>query len=111
MANVKEKNSVQRLLEDYGITSVPVLENPDYGTAFLGLSNDSRAVYDYDYMVEYLIDTQGKLPVDAADTINALFRELENENDAKQPIILLKVNPVKVSGEQIVASGGRIKRI
>lgn len=38
-------------IEDSGYESVTIFRNPTYETAFIGMSNDDRAVYDYDKMV------------------------------------------------------------
>jgi len=39
-----------------GYEDTIVFENPDYADAFIGVSNDERAVYDYDRMVQCLMD-------------------------------------------------------
>ena len=48
-------DNIQRYLEDLGITTT-VFENPSYETALIGISSDERAVYDYNLMVDYLVE-------------------------------------------------------
>lgn len=47
--NLKEK------LSNLGYEGVVVYDNPDYAEAFLGVSTDNRAVYDYEKMVQCLV--------------------------------------------------------
>lgn len=72
-------------IEDSGYESVTIFSNPTYETAFIGMSNDDRAVYDYDKMVEFLIQN-GMDINEATDFIsfNDSFR------DSDTPIILYK---------------------
>ena len=46
----KVKNIVAR----FGNEESLVFENPDYATAFVGVDNNNRAVYDYELMVAHL---------------------------------------------------------
>lgn len=65
---MKQEN-IKQLIEDYGYDSVLLFENPSYDTAFVGISDDDRAVYDYDKMVEHLMETDGMSDVEAIDFI------------------------------------------
>lgn len=47
-----------------------VFENPDYDSAIIGVSHDDRVIYDYDKMIEYLMDTEGMDVNSAADFIS-----------------------------------------
>lgn len=51
--------TIKEQLEKYYIedeeTSIILFENPNYDDAFIGLTLDNRAVYDYDKMVECLM--------------------------------------------------------
>lgn len=60
---------------------------PTYDTAFIGMSSDGKAVYDYDKMVEFLQRQAGMTVDEAMDFIsfNDSFR------DSNTPIILYKV--------------------
>ena len=48
-------NARERLL-DNGYEYVMCFENESYDTALVGVSEDGRAIYDYELMVEYLMD-------------------------------------------------------
>lgn len=47
------------LLADWGYEDVLIFENPGYDEALIGVSEDNRAVYDYDLMVECLVNNDG----------------------------------------------------
>ena len=50
--------SVEERLLDNGYEGVKYLTNYDYETALIGVTGDGRAVYDFDKMVEWLVDTE-----------------------------------------------------
>lgn len=52
-------NKVRELLLEEGYEDVVIFENFSYDTAFIGVSEDNRAVYDYDKMIEYLVEVEG----------------------------------------------------
>lgn len=62
-------NQVKKLIEDYGYEDVLILEEPAYETAFIGVSLSNQAVYDYDKMIEYLIQELHMTLEEAADFI------------------------------------------
>lgn len=41
-------------LSDLGYEDVVIFENPSYDDALIGVSDDNRAVYDFEKMVEWL---------------------------------------------------------
>ena len=47
-----------------------VFENPDYDSAIVGVSHDDRVIYDYDKMIEFLVDNEHMDVNDAADFIS-----------------------------------------
>lgn len=51
----KEMNNVEKLLLDYGYEGVKYLTNYSYDTALIGVSDDNRAIYDFDLMIEWLM--------------------------------------------------------
>lgn len=87
-----KQEEIKQLIKDLGYESVLLFESPSYETAFVGITEDSRAVYDYDKMVEYLVKTDNMSEEDAMEfidynTIRSLpyyqgapivFRSLEN---------------------------------
>lgn len=86
-----EKMSVAQILTDLGYKDTVLFSNPDYESAFIGLSDDDRAVYDYDLMVEYIMTTQD-IPEDQAvefidyNTIRAL------PYTKNAPVVLYPIN-------------------
>ena len=52
-----------------GFDDVLVFDNPSYRSAFLGVSHDNRAVYDYDLMIEFLMQTENWTAEEAIDWI------------------------------------------
>lgn len=44
--------TARELIEEFEFEVVIIFENPSYDSAFLGVSEDNRAVYDYSEMVE-----------------------------------------------------------
>ena len=62
--------TARQLIEDYGYEDVLIFENPSYDDAFIGVSEDNRAVYDYDKMVLYLMDKDKMTAEDAVDFIS-----------------------------------------
>ena len=50
-------NAEERLLEA-GYEGVKFFVNYSYDTACIGVSNDGRAIYDYEKMIEWLMDEE-----------------------------------------------------
>lgn len=69
MDELKTENDVRELIIDYEYDDVTIFSNPDYASAFIGISEDNRAVYDYDKMVKYLIDKDGMTDIEAIEFI------------------------------------------
>ena len=61
--------SVEEKLLDNGYEGVKYLTNYDYETALIGVTHDGRTVYDFDKMVEWLIETEGFTDVEAIEWI------------------------------------------
>lgn len=81
----------ERLLEN-GYEEVITLTNFSYDTALIGVSDDNRAIYDFEKMIEWLVETQNWTNEEAIEwiecnTIRALpyFRE-------GAPIIMYPLN-------------------
>lgn len=66
-----ENNRIRRdILNNIGLEESIVFENPDYDSAIVGYdANDYRVVYDFEKMVEYLMDTNGMTYEDAVEFI------------------------------------------
>lgn len=69
MTELKTENDVKKLIEDYGYEDVLIFSNPSYASAFIGVSDDNRAIYDYGLMVEHLMIEEGWSDIEAIDFI------------------------------------------
>ena len=56
-------------LADMGYDDVVILENYSYDDALIGVTEDHRAVYDFDKMVEWLCEKEGFSMVSAIEWI------------------------------------------
>lgn len=70
MINLKTEEDVKELITDYEYEDVIVFSNPDYASAFVGISEDNRAIYDYDKMVEFLIKEYDITDIEAVEFID-----------------------------------------
>lgn len=71
-----------------GYSGVVLLENFSYDTALVGVTTDGRAVYDYEKMIAWLVDTQGFTEDEAVEWINYnTVGALPNAGDAA-PVIM-----------------------
>ena len=83
--------TAREIIEDNGYEDVVIFENPSYDTAFIGVSHDGRAVYDFDKMIEYLMDTDEMSFDDAIDFIDYnTIRSLSYVREA--PIVVYSLN-------------------
>lgn len=69
MNKLKTKEDVENLIEELGYEDVLIFSNPSYASAFLGISEDNRAIYDFDLMVEFLMEEEGWSNVEAIEFI------------------------------------------
>lgn len=77
----------ERILEA-GYEDVVILANYSYDTALLGVTEDGRAVYDYEKMIRWLIDTEGWTQEEAIEWIEYnTIRALPYMGD-KAPLIM-----------------------
>lgn len=70
MRELRTMDDVKRLIEDYDYEDVIIFSSPDYASAFIGISDDNRAVYDYDKMIDYLVDRDGLTNIEAIEFID-----------------------------------------
>ena len=59
----------ERLLEN-GYEGIKYLTDYSYDTALIGVTTDDRAVYDYDKMVDWLVETEDFTPDEAVEWID-----------------------------------------
>ena len=53
-----------------GYEDVAIFENPDYDSAIIGISDDGRVIYDYEMMIQCLMEEDDMSELDAAEFIN-----------------------------------------
>lgn len=56
MNNNMTYKEVRAWLDYHGYDDVITFENPDYETCLIGVTEDRRAVYDYELMLVYLVE-------------------------------------------------------
>ena len=83
--------TVKERIADAGYEDIVVFENYSYDDAFIGISNDERAIYDYKKMIDWLVKTQGFSVEEAVEWIDYnTIRALPYFGD-KAPIILYRL--------------------
>lgn len=88
--NIKEVKAEEILL-DNGYEDVIIFTDFSYDTALIGITSDNRAVYDYDLMVEWLVDNQGMTFEDAVDWISYnTIRSLDYTSNSDKPVVLYR---------------------
>ena len=58
------------ILMDQCFEDFIIFENPDYDSAIIGITEDNQVVYDYDKMIEYLIQEDDMSYEEAVDFIS-----------------------------------------
>lgn len=79
-------------IEDLQEEETMFFRNPDFTTAIVGISEDNRVVYDYDKMIEFLVEYENMTYEDAtdfvcSDTIRALHHFPGNKPIVMFPFI------------------------
>ena len=69
MDKSRSKEDVKHLIEDYGYEDVIIFSNPDYADAFVGISEDNRAIYSFVKMVGCLMEEDGMTYIEAIEFI------------------------------------------
>ena len=86
-------NELKEIITERGLTSI-VLEKPDYVTAIIGITDEGNIVYNYDDMVDFLMENDKMSEEEAMDfisynTIRAI--PYMNVEGAAKPIIVYPV--------------------
>ena len=63
-------NKAEEILLDNGYEDVLIFANYSYDVALIGVSDDNRAIYDYNLMVEWLIKNEGFTEEEAMEWID-----------------------------------------
>lgn len=86
------KISIEEKLLDNGYENVKCLTNFSYDTALIGVTDDNRAVYDFDLMVCWLTETKNFTQEEAIEWIEYnTIRALPYFGD-DAPIIMYRLN-------------------
>ena len=87
---VSNETAEQRLL-DAGYEDVIIFSGDSYDDALIGVSEDGRAIYDFDLMVEWLMNQDGMDEEDAIEWIEYnTIRSLPYVGE-KAPIVMYRV--------------------
>ena len=68
-----------------------LFDNPDYASAFVGISNDNRAIYSFEKMVEHLVEKDKMTDDEAREFIDYNATRSLPYLGEKSPIILYEV--------------------
>ena len=75
-------------LADYDLSQIKFLTDYAYDTALVGITEDNRAIYDYDRMVRWLVDEEGFEESCAEEWINYNTLRALDYSGADSPIIM-----------------------
>lgn len=78
-------------LENLGYENVVIFDTPSYDDALIGVSEDNRAVYDYDKMVVWLAVTWGISREDAMEFIEYNTLRALPYCGAAAPIVMRRI--------------------
>ena len=81
------KSAEERLLEA-GYDAVLIFKNYGFDDALIGVTEDNRAVYDYDKMVTWIMDLEGFTVEEAVDWIGFNIISFLPRHDTKGPIVI-----------------------
>lgn len=80
----------ERLLEA-GYEGVVLFSDFSYDTAMIGVSEDNRAIYDYDLMVEWLVEKEGFAEDEAMEWIDYNTLRALPYFGSDAPIVLYRI--------------------
>ena len=83
-------NAVEKLM-DAGYEDVMILDGYEYDDALIGVTTDGRAVYDFDKMVECLMNKEGWSDIDAIEWIEYNTIRSLPYFGSKAPIIMYSI--------------------
>jgi hypothetical protein len=88
---MEEKRSAKERLGDAGYEGVVILDNYSYDDALIGVTEDNRAVYDFDKMVTWLEENAGMTTEEAIEWIEFNTIRALPYAGSGAPIIMYKV--------------------
>lgn len=81
------QQEIKDLLTDFGYEETVLFESPSYDTACVGITENGRLVYDYDKMVQHLVNEDKMSEEDAIEFIDYnTIRSLPYQENA--PIVM-----------------------
>lgn len=84
----KDIRSAEERILDAGFEDVIILKDFSYDSALVGISDDGRAIYDYDSMIEWLMSEEGWTEEESIDWLEYnCLRAIPYMGD-KSPIIM-----------------------
>ena len=90
MKELRTEDDLKELIEGFGYEDVLIFSNPSYANAFVGISENNRAIYDFDKMIEYLIEEEGWSDIEAIEFIEQnTLRSLPYYENA--PIVMYRL--------------------
>ena len=75
-------------IEDLKNEGTILFRNPDFRFAMIGMSDDYRVVYDYEKMLEFLVETEDMSYEDAADFVSYDTIKSLNYKSGNKPIVM-----------------------
>ena len=91
----EQMKTPEEILEDNGYSVEELQEagtilfrNPDYSTAIVGVSEDYKVIYDYNKMLDYLVENENMTYEDAADFVSYDTIRALNYISGNRPIIM-----------------------
>ena len=69
MSKLRTEDDVKNIIEEFGYEDVLIFSNPSYASAFVGVSENNRAIYDFGLMIEYLMLEEGWSDTEAIEFI------------------------------------------
>ena len=93
MNGLKTEDDVKELIESYGYEDVIIFSNPDYASAFVGITEDNRAVYDLDEMIGFLMSEDGITDIEAVEFIEYNTIRALSYMGERAPIIMSALCP------------------
>lgn len=82
---------LKQKLNDNGYEETVIFENYDYAPAFLGVTEDGRAVYSYEKMIDYLMQLEGWNYEEAVEWIDYNTLRALPYMGSKAPIIMYRL--------------------
>lgn len=82
--------SIEQYLYELGYEDVVCFKDYDYRTAIVGVTDDNRLVYDYDMMIDYLMEEDDFTYDEAVEWIDYNTIGSLHHDDDRCPIIMFR---------------------